>query len=370
MINDILERLEQIETNKNNIIAALEKCGPQLPEETRIDEVPSYINRLGIFRGTREAYEIAYAAGNIPEGTIVIIDDAEQITKSDANVLISYTTMEELGAGRHHINCTPVVINAPVGYKFTKVNSVSTFSLNVEPTATISNNGLKLTLSISGWELQGVEVGQTATMRVSYSATCTKLCGYEIITDEPSAFLILPKTAATTATATERLITNGLGEVVKAIGVSVDEIVITAPDGCSFSEVLSITSTKLQPGLANVAPTGILSADGKTLTIDATADAAKEGTFKLLLDYVVKCKLDPAVAGTDTIEGQIARTQIGRDNITLALNKIGSLISKETLVEDITSYINELGIFRGTLKAYEEAYAAGKIPEGTIVVID
>lgn len=73
----ILDRLLQIEQGRDAVIAALSHIGITVPEGTKIDSIAPYISGYGVFRGTMSAYEEAYAAGNIPVGTTVIIDDLD-----------------------------------------------------------------------------------------------------------------------------------------------------------------------------------------------------------------------------------------------------------------------------------------------------
>lgn len=73
----VQSHLSRIQQGKSDIITALNSIGLSIPEETTIDKIAPYIRSLGVYRGTMEAYEDAYNAGLIAEGTIVIIDGDE-----------------------------------------------------------------------------------------------------------------------------------------------------------------------------------------------------------------------------------------------------------------------------------------------------
>jgi hypothetical protein len=70
------------------------------------------------------------------------------------------------------------------------------------------------------------------------------------------------------------------------------------------------------------------------------------------------------------VQSQISRIQYGKNAIIAALNSIGLSIPEGTTIDNIAPYIRSLGVFRGTMETYENAYNAGLIAEGTIVIID
>lgn len=76
---DIVQNIQRIETGRNDIIKALQNIGINIPDGTPIDLIAEYIKNYGVFRGTMEAYEQMYAAGKIPVGTVVVIDDPEDV---------------------------------------------------------------------------------------------------------------------------------------------------------------------------------------------------------------------------------------------------------------------------------------------------
>lgn len=73
--NDIEIEIARIEGSRNDIIRALQNIGVRVLDNTPIHEIAYCISTYGVFRGTMKEYETMFAAGNIPVGTVVVIDE-------------------------------------------------------------------------------------------------------------------------------------------------------------------------------------------------------------------------------------------------------------------------------------------------------
>lgn len=79
MNDSIINSVIRIESSRDAIIKELQNIGVNVPDTAKIDQIASYISGYGVFRGTMEAYTKMYEAGKIPVGTVVIIDEPDDI---------------------------------------------------------------------------------------------------------------------------------------------------------------------------------------------------------------------------------------------------------------------------------------------------